>query len=195
MVAKSGDTLLKPDAIEAIRDRLVPMADIITPNLKEASVLLASDIPASVIDMKTALPRLYALGAEWVLLKGGYLPGYDSVDFLYGDGKTTELHAPRIETKNVHGTGCTLSAAIAAFMTRMPAAGKRENGKRLSDESARGFGQAERGPRSWSGSSLPCHMEVKEFKNRKYIYRSAGYWMNLKFCIISNPIFFFYGRE
>ena len=119
MVAKSGDTLLQADAIEAIRDKLVPMANIITPNLKEASVLLGSDIPTSVVDMKTALPRLHALGPEWVLLKGGYLPGYDSVDFLYGDGKTTELHAPRIETKNVHGTGCTLSAAIAAFMTRM----------------------------------------------------------------------------
>lgn len=70
MVAKSGDTLLQADAIEAIRDKLVPMANIITPNLKEASVLLGSDIPTSVVDMKTALPRLHALGPEWVLRKG-----------------------------------------------------------------------------------------------------------------------------
>lgn len=123
MVAKSEDILLKPDAIAAIRDRLVPMATIITPNLPEAAVLLDTDAPDTLEGMRAMLPELHALGARWIMLKGGSLPetaSKDSTDFLSGDGKITMLTAPRIQTNNLHGTGCTLSAAIAALMTRMP---------------------------------------------------------------------------
>lgn len=123
MVAKSGDLLLKPDAIAAIREKLVPLATIITPNLAEAAVLLDTETPDTVDAMKALLPPLHALGSKWVMLKGGNLPeaaSKDSVDFLYGEGAGRQLTAPRIRTDNVHGTGCTLSAAIAAFMTRLP---------------------------------------------------------------------------
>ena len=123
MVAKSGDILLKPDAIAAIRDRLVPMATIITPNLPEAAVLLDRDAPDTLAGMRAMLPPLHALGARWIMLKGGSLPetaSKDSADFLSGEGKIIPLSAPRIHTNNLHGTGCTLSAAIAALMTRMP---------------------------------------------------------------------------
>lgn len=123
MVAKSGDILLKPDAIAAIRDRLVPMATIITPNLPEAAVLLDRDAPDTLAGMRAMLPPLHALGARWIMLKGGSLPetaSKDSADFLSGEGKVIPLSAPRIRTNNLHGTGCTLSAAIAALMTRMP---------------------------------------------------------------------------
>ncbi len=120
MVAKSGDLLLESDAIAAIRDKLVPISTLITPNLKEAGVLLDREAPATVDAMKAVLPDLSALGPQWVLLKGGNLSGNDPVDFLCGQGRVFPLHAPRIDTVNVHGTGCTLSAAIAALMTRMP---------------------------------------------------------------------------
>lgn len=122
MVAKSGDLLLKQDAIAAIRDRLVPIATIITPNLSEAAVLLEREIPDSIDSMKAILPELHRLGTGWVMLKGGNLPetvSENSVDFLYGDDGIEMLSSPRIQTKNVHGTGCTLSAAIAAYMTRL----------------------------------------------------------------------------
>ena len=123
MVAKSGDLLLKPDAIAAIREKLVPLATIITPNLSEAAVLLDGQTPDTVEAMQALLPALHALGPQWVMLKGGNLPesaSKDSIDFLYGKGTVMKLAAPRIKTGNVHGTGCTLSAAIAAFMTRLP---------------------------------------------------------------------------
>lgn len=123
MVAKSGDLLLKQDAIAAIRDKLVPIATLITPNLSEAAVLLEKERPDSIDTMKAVLPELHRLGAEWVMLKGGNLPeaaSENSIDFLYGKGGTEMLSAPRIRTQNIHGTGCTLSAAIAAYMTRLP---------------------------------------------------------------------------
>ncbi len=116
MVAKSGDHLLSPDAVAAIRDELVPRATIITPNLPEASVLLGlQDEIANVEEMRAHLDALRALGADWVLLKGGHLRDDESLDILTGE-TTTELTAPRIATTNDHGTGCTLSAAIAALL-------------------------------------------------------------------------------
>jgi hydroxymethylpyrimidine/phosphomethylpyrimidine kinase len=118
MVAKSGHHLLREDAVAALREVLVPMARVITPNLPEAGVLLGGSAPATLADMRRAVHELHRLGPEWVLLKGGHLAGTSSTDLLF-DGETiTELPGRRIETRNTHGTGCTLSAAIAALLPR-----------------------------------------------------------------------------
>jgi hydroxymethylpyrimidine/phosphomethylpyrimidine kinase len=118
MVAKSGDRLLREDAVAAVREHLVPLARVITPNLPEAAVLADSPAPVSLADMRQTVRDLHRLGSRWVLLKGGHLTGDDSPDLLF-DGKTiTELPGRRIETRNSHGTGCTLSAAIAALLPR-----------------------------------------------------------------------------
>lgn len=117
MVAKSGDRLLEENAVQAVRERLVPISTVITPNLPEAEVLL-DDQPLTTLEaMRDAAPRLRALGCEWVLLKGGHMSdAAESTDLLHGAGEIAELRAPRIRTRNDHGTGCTLSAAIAALI-------------------------------------------------------------------------------
>lgn len=120
MVAKSGDHLLLPEAIDIVRTRLIPRSTLITPNLPEAAVLLDTDEPQTMDEMRAILPALRGLGAEWVLLKGGHLAGDESVDFLAGPDGITELRAARVATRNTHGTGCTLSAAIAALVPRLP---------------------------------------------------------------------------
>jgi hydroxymethylpyrimidine/phosphomethylpyrimidine kinase len=118
MVAKSGDRLLAEDAVVALRDRLVPIAHVITPNLPEAAILIAGQAPATLTEMREAVHDLHRLGPDWVLLKGGHLADQNSTDLLF-DGRTiTELAAPRIATRNTHGTGCTLSAAITALLPR-----------------------------------------------------------------------------
>jgi hydroxymethylpyrimidine/phosphomethylpyrimidine kinase len=119
MVAKSGHHLLRPDAIAAIRDVLVPLSTLITPNLPEAAVLLGAEPQWSRAEMLARAKDLRKLGPEWVLLKGGHLEGStESTDILLGSGDSVELSAPRITTRNDHGTGCTLSAAIAALLPR-----------------------------------------------------------------------------
>lgn len=121
MVAKSGDALLQADATEALRTELLPLATLITPNLPEAGVLLGDAGPQSLHEMRAALPRLHAMlgrAPAWVLLKGGHLDGDVSVDLLYDGSATRELAARRIHTRNTHGTGCSLSAAIAARLAR-----------------------------------------------------------------------------
>lgn len=113
MVATSGDPLLEPDAIEAVKTRLLPRADIVTPNLHEAALLSGFEVgdPPS---MEAAARAIHALGARRVLIKGGHLEGR-AVD-LYFDGERFEsFAAPRFDTRNTHGTGCTLSAALATF--------------------------------------------------------------------------------
>lgn len=119
MVSKSGHHLLAPDAVEALREKLVPLATLITPNLPEAAVLLNRNDDWSEQNMQQALPDLLALGSDWVLLKGGHLENSNqSTDLLYGPSGTHALPAPRIKTTNGHGTGCTLSAAIAALLPK-----------------------------------------------------------------------------
>jgi hydroxymethylpyrimidine/phosphomethylpyrimidine kinase len=118
MVAKSGHHLLKADAVAALREALLPMAQVITPNLPEAAVLLGSPEPASLDDMQQAVRALHRLGPKWVLLKGGHLSGEASTDLLFDGTMVTELPARRIITQNTHGTGCTLSSAIAALLPR-----------------------------------------------------------------------------
>ncbi len=116
MVATSGDALLVPDAIEAVRTLLLPRAALITPNLPEAAKLLGQPIAATLADARQQLEALARFGARAVLLKGGHGTGSVVTDLLLIDGRIVEFSSPRIATQNTHGTGCTLSSAIAALL-------------------------------------------------------------------------------
>jgi hydroxymethylpyrimidine/phosphomethylpyrimidine kinase len=119
MVATSGDMLLEPEAVEAVRRELLPLADILTPNLAEAARLLHLSVAADEAEMEAQARALLALGPKAVLLKGGHGNGRDAVDILVmRDAPPVRLALPRIDTRNTHGTGCTLSAAIAAGLAR-----------------------------------------------------------------------------
>jgi hydroxymethylpyrimidine/phosphomethylpyrimidine kinase len=117
MVAQSGDKLLEERAIEAMGQTLMPVADLITPNLPEAEVLLHQSID-DVEAMHQAARELAAFGSRAVLLKGGHRGGEESIDILYlgEEDRFVRLSAAHIPTANNHGTGCTLSSAIAAFL-------------------------------------------------------------------------------
>ena len=119
MVATSGDRLLAPDAVAVLRDELLPLVDLITPNLPEAARLLGENEATSEEEMLDQLEKLHRLSAG-VLIKGGHLHGNESVDLLMIDGTTTRLGSPRVKTQNTHGTGCTLSAGIAALRPQRP---------------------------------------------------------------------------
>jgi hydroxymethylpyrimidine/phosphomethylpyrimidine kinase len=112
MVAKSGDPLLQPDARAALIDALLPLAELVTPNLHEASVL-ADMAVVTEADMEQAARRIAARGPRHVLVKGGHLKD-SATDILYDGHAFTRFPAPRLDSPNTHGTGCTLSAAIAA---------------------------------------------------------------------------------
>lgn len=115
MIAASGGRLLQEDAIEALKRRLLPLATIVTPNLPEAATLLGTAVAETEEAASEQARALLALGPANVLVKGGHGTGPDSVDILIGkDGRRERLIAPRIDTRNTHGTGCTLSSAIAA---------------------------------------------------------------------------------
>jgi hydroxymethylpyrimidine/phosphomethylpyrimidine kinase len=118
MVATSGDPLLEPDALDMLRDVLVPAATVLTPNFPEAAMLLDVDDVQS--DIEDACRALADLGADAVLVKGGHANSEQSVDVLYlSDSQHfTRFDAPRIKTDNTHGTGDTLSSAIAAHLAR-----------------------------------------------------------------------------
>ena len=118
MVAKSGDTLLQPDALEALQSLLVPLAHIITPNLPEAALMLDTEEATSISDVREQVEHLMHLGAHAVLLKGGHLEGDVVVDVLRSHEFHESYTHPKIVTRNTHGTGCTLSAAIAAGLAR-----------------------------------------------------------------------------
>ena len=113
MVAKGGDRLLEAEAVAAIRTELLPRAHIVTPNIPEAEVLSGLTI-RSIDDMRAAGDRILALGPRVVLVKGGHLDGPESVDVACTAHGTFELRTARIDTRHTHGTGCTLSSAIAA---------------------------------------------------------------------------------
>ena len=116
MIATSGDVLLEPDAIDALRDRLIPRAAIITPNIPEAARLLGCEEAHGIDEMAHQAEALRALGCGAVLLKGGHGSGEMAVDLLVHAGGMVRLEAPRISTRNTHGTGCTLAAAITALL-------------------------------------------------------------------------------
>lgn len=113
MVAKGGHPLLEPDAVETLKVRLLPMASILTPNIPEAELLCGFAIH-SLDDMRRAAATLRDLGARAVLVKGGHMEGHTVQDVWLGGGIEFIFEQPRIETKNTHGTGCTLASAIAA---------------------------------------------------------------------------------
>jgi len=132
MIAKSGHALLERAAVGALRESLLPLATMITPNLPEAGVLLETGAPEDVKGMRRFAERLRNLmshgGERWVYLKGGHLPGSEAIDVLHDGDRMIELQAPRIDTKNTHGTGCTLSATLAALLPRaedVPSAARR----------------------------------------------------------------------
>jgi len=116
-VSKHRDTLLAGDAVDALREDLFPAAAIVTPNLYEAGALLGAEIH-TLEEMKDAARQLARLGPRAVLVKGGHLPGESAVDVLLRDGEITEIEGPRFDTQDTHGTGCALSAAIAAHLAR-----------------------------------------------------------------------------
>ena len=118
MVATSGDRLLAPDAIEALRTKLIPRASLITPNLPEAAALLDETVAVSEADIESQGRRLLAMGCAAVLIKGGHGRGAESIDYLVREAGVAALAAPRIATKNTHGTGCSLSSAIAAGLAK-----------------------------------------------------------------------------
>jgi hydroxymethylpyrimidine/phosphomethylpyrimidine kinase len=116
MVATSGDPLLRPDAVATLRSALIPRAALLTPNLPEAAALLGVPAARSESEAAGQLTGLARLGAGAVLLKGGHGTGPEAVDLLQIGSRVIRIKGPRIETRNTHGTGCTLSAAIAAFL-------------------------------------------------------------------------------
>ncbi|ACC70543.1 bifunctional hydroxymethylpyrimidine kinase/phosphomethylpyrimidine kinase [Paraburkholderia phymatum] len=116
MISKSNHALLAPEAVDAVRSELLPLADLLTPNLPEAAALLGTSSArdeAAMVDQGEALRKL---GARAVLMKGGHLAATDSPDWLIQESGTMRLAGPRVPVKNTHGTGCSLSSAIAALI-------------------------------------------------------------------------------
>ena len=121
MISSSGTNLLDPTALKAYNELIFPLATLVTPNLDEAEAILGSDSIATIESMKDAAAEIHKLGPPYVLVKGGHLSdGEDAVDILYDGDSVKEYRSRKISTKNLHGTGCTHSAAIASGL----AAGK-----------------------------------------------------------------------
>jgi hydroxymethylpyrimidine/phosphomethylpyrimidine kinase len=118
MVATSGDRLIDHGAVEALRTMLIPRAALITPNLPEAAALLDEPVAVDEVAIESQGRRLLAMGCRMVLIKGGHGQGAESIDYLVGGDGVTALAAPRIATQNTHGTGCSLSSAIAAGLAK-----------------------------------------------------------------------------
>jgi hydroxymethylpyrimidine/phosphomethylpyrimidine kinase len=118
MVATSGDPLLDDDAVDTLREKLIPLATLITPNLKEAALLLGEPEDRREKWMEGRAQRLLDLGPRAVLLKGGDSDGETALDILVDGSGVQRLDGPRVATKNTHGTGCTLSSAIAAELAK-----------------------------------------------------------------------------
>jgi hydroxymethylpyrimidine/phosphomethylpyrimidine kinase len=117
MVAKSGDALLRPEAVQALLTLILPLAAVVTPNAPEAAVLSGVEV-TDAATAREAARRIHALGPKMVIVKGGHLDGERSDDLVF-DGRTFEvLTGRRIDTPHTHGTGCTFSAAIAACLAR-----------------------------------------------------------------------------
>jgi hydroxymethylpyrimidine/phosphomethylpyrimidine kinase len=113
-VSKHGDSLLSPGALDAVKERLLPLATVVTPNLLEAELLTGIQI-ADEAGMLKAAEAISALGPRWVLVKGGHLPG-QPVDLLYDGQRAIRFPGQRIISRHTHGTGCTLASAIASFL-------------------------------------------------------------------------------
>ncbi|MGH8888504.1 MAG: bifunctional hydroxymethylpyrimidine kinase/phosphomethylpyrimidine kinase [Acidothermaceae bacterium] len=113
-VSKHGDSLLAADALAAVRDELLPVATLVTPNLYEVAQLTGVKVDDET-GMHAAAEAVHALGPRWVLVKGGHLPG-DAVDVLFDGEQVIEFRSPRFDNRHTHGTGCTLASAIASYL-------------------------------------------------------------------------------
>ncbi|MEC9463775.1 MAG: bifunctional hydroxymethylpyrimidine kinase/phosphomethylpyrimidine kinase [Pseudomonadota bacterium] len=118
MIAKGGAPLLDPAAVEALKSKLLPLATLLTPNLPEAAALLGEPEASGRTVMEAHAIRLSALGPKAVLVKGGHLPGAKSPDVLVSKGEVRWFEAARFVTRNTHGTGCSLSSALAAELAK-----------------------------------------------------------------------------
>lgn len=165
MVAKSGDILVDDAGIRAVRDILVPLADVITPNLPEAAVLLDAPSPTSLDEMEAMLPGLTQLGAPYVVLKGGHLRGATCPDLLATPNGHEWLPASRIDTDNLHGTGCALSSAIAACLAKLPE-------HAAPDASVAAIGDAKR----WLHAALEASVRLKVGKGRGPVHHFHAWW-------------------
>jgi hydroxymethylpyrimidine/phosphomethylpyrimidine kinase len=117
MVATSGDVLLRSSAVESVRSRIVPIASLVTPNMREAEVLTERPV-RNATEMREAARALVRMGARAALVKGGHLEGDEAIDIFYDGGEIREFRAPRVHRSAIHGAGCTFSAAIAACVAR-----------------------------------------------------------------------------
>lgn len=117
MIAKSGDTLLQPEAVSAVRELLLPVAYVITPNLPEAETLVGRSLTTDAA-IRDAAAELCGLGARHVVIKGGHRSGEESIDILFDGKNYTEYRSIRYNTPHTHGTGCTFSAGITAGLAR-----------------------------------------------------------------------------
>jgi hydroxymethylpyrimidine/phosphomethylpyrimidine kinase len=118
MVATSGDALLVPAAVNALRQKLIPKALVVTPNVPEAAALTGASLARNEREMEIQAREILVLGAKHVLIKGGHRAGEESVDLLVSLKKTHRFAAKRVATKNTHGTGCTLSSAVAGGLAK-----------------------------------------------------------------------------
>lgn len=165
MVAKSGDILVDDTGIRAVRDILVPLADVITPNIPEAAVLLGAASPTSLDEMEAMLPGLTQLGAPYVVLKGGHLRGETCPDLLASPNAHTWLPASRIATENLHGTGCALSSAIAACLAKLPL-------DAVNDAPIEAIGEAKR----WLHAALEASERLNVGKGRGPAHHFHAWW-------------------
>jgi hydroxymethylpyrimidine/phosphomethylpyrimidine kinase len=113
--SKHGHALLRPDAVEALAERILPLATVVTPNLGEVTILTGVEV-RSAADLRAAAEAVRALGPRWALVKGGHLEGPEAVDLLFDGRREVRVTAPRSPATDTHGTGCTLASAIAAHL-------------------------------------------------------------------------------
>ncbi len=160
MIAKRGHQLLPSESISAIRETLVPRADLITPNLPEAATLLGEDEVRDLFSMRAQAGRLLDMGARRVLLKGGHLSGQSSTDLLAEPGASPEaFSAERLPTKNTHGTGCTLASAIAALRPQR-----------------RNYHEAVRGAKDYLTEALRCADELDVGHGNGPVHHFHAWW-------------------
>ncbi|WP_445000131.1 bifunctional hydroxymethylpyrimidine kinase/phosphomethylpyrimidine kinase [Halomonas mongoliensis] len=159
MVAKSGDILVDDAGIRAVREVLVPLADLITPNLPEAAVLLGVPEPNDRESMLALAPALRALGAGATLLKGGHLAGEECPDLLITAEEALWVEGARVDTANLHGTGCTLSSAITARLA-------------LGDDLPEAVTRAKR----WLGAALEASRRLDVGQGRGPVHHFHAWW-------------------
>jgi hydroxymethylpyrimidine/phosphomethylpyrimidine kinase len=159
MIATSGDRLLAPEAVESLKTTLVPRALVITPNLPEAAAMLAEPLAEDEAAMRAQGERLLKLGPGAVLIKGGHTAGPESADLLIDAAGVQRFASPRLATRNTHGTGCTLSSAIAAGLAK---------GLALRDAVA--------GAKTYVSAALAASEELRIGRGQGPVHHFYGWW-------------------